>query len=406
VATVGKGMHARKDGRAGRWGVLRGRAPGSHWRRRQLRLGRALRVVGTGVGAIGLAVALLGQSGVVSAPATQLAAKSTSTGPLLVVANQSSARHVNSGNGDVVTYPTTLSEGTSAVGTFDGDGVDGPTDVAVDPQTGDVWVVNAMNDELQVFSPSAIHATGTLSPSETFTYATSGYPEAITFDSSGDLYIANSTGTFDEYTASELANARNGSELSDPALHFGSNSLQPVTGIAANGSDIWIVTQGGTSSAGLSEYSGGTLQWSVTIVSNIGQTFFGYGLALDSRGDLWVSGTDAGYPGAIVELSQSALDGLTSKSTTITPSFSINGSFTSLNFPRGITFDSSGNLWVANYAGQDLLEFSESDLGGGQDSGYFGKPTQSFVEPDGEQPSGLAVLPENKKQMVEIENRI
>jgi len=48
---------------------------------------------------------------------------------------------------------------------------------------------------------------------------------------------------------------------------------------------------------------------------------------------------------------------------------------------------------VANYAGQDLLEFSESDLGGGQDSGYFGKPTQSFVEPDGEQPSGLAVLP-------------
>jgi hypothetical protein len=78
VATVGKGMHARKDGRAGRWGVLRGRAPGSHWRRRQLRLGRALRVVGTGIGAIGLAVALLGQSGVVSAPATQLAAKSTS----------------------------------------------------------------------------------------------------------------------------------------------------------------------------------------------------------------------------------------------------------------------------------------------------------------------------------------
>jgi DNA-binding beta-propeller fold protein YncE len=186
---VGKGMHARKDGRAGRWGVLRGRAPGSHWRRRQLRLGRALRVVGTGVGAIGLAVALLGQSGVVSAPATQLAAKSTSTGPLLVVANRVSGNSVNGGDGGVVTYPTTLSGSTSAVGTFDG--VDGPTDVAVDPQTGDVWVVNATNDELQVFSPSAIHAKGTLTPSETFTYKTSGYPEAITFDQFGDLYIAN-----------------------------------------------------------------------------------------------------------------------------------------------------------------------------------------------------------------------
>ncbi len=60
----------------------------------------------------------------------------------------------------------------------------------------------------------------------------------------------------------------------------------------------------------------------------------------------------------------------------IAPTWTISGGTTGLSRPEALTLDSSGNIWVANYGGKDILEFSNPT--GGAPGNYSGSPIETL----------------------------
>ena len=79
------------------------------------------------------------------------------------------------------------------------------------------------------------------------------------------------------------------------------------------------------------------------------------GTAFDAIGNLWVT-INGGT--SIVEYSPLQL----ASSGTPTPAVTISANAGSLNAPSGLAFDAAGDLWVANYVGGSIVEFTPSQL--------------------------------------------
>jgi len=80
-----------------------------------------------------------------------------------------------------------------------------------------------------------------------------------------------------------------------------------------------------------------------------------YGDAFDAAGDLWVSNYSGG---TVAEFTPAQLQ----SSGAPTPAVVIGSTATSLHGPVGLAFDRAGNLWVANYSGETLVEFTPAQL--------------------------------------------
>jgi len=100
------------------------------------------------------------------------------------------------------------------------------------------------------------------------------------------------------------------------------------------------------------------------------------GLAFDSSGNLWVSDSTANR---IVEFKAPFTNGENESIVLGQPSFTTQSSpddtanQTDLNSPRGITFDSSGNLWVADNGYDRVVEFNAPFTNGEQESMVIGQ---------------------------------
>ena len=95
-------------------------------------------------------------------------------------------------------------------------------------------------------------------------------------------------------------------------------------------------------------------------LSNASNSLFGpSGLTFDASGDLWASNSRNGPDGSVVEFTRSQL----AASGSPTPAVTISSNGTNINGPYGLTFDSSGNLWVSNYGGNTVVEFAANQLG-------------------------------------------
>jgi sugar lactone lactonase YvrE len=197
------------------------------------------------------------------------------------------------------------------------------------------------------------HALGTIS-------AKVNAPQGLTFDSSGDLWVANSnTNTVCEYTKSELALASPAPSVtisSDP-----SGDLNTPGGLAFDSSgDLWVANTGVTT---VVEYTRSQLAktGSPTPRATISNASFNtpFGVAFDSSGDLWVS--DNAQPGspAVFKYTKSELAKASpAPSVTIALQASPDGDDTR----SGLAFDPRGDLWVVNSGGYSLVEFTKSDL--------------------------------------------
>ncbi len=78
-------------------------------------------------------------------------------------------------------------------------------------------------------------------------------------------------------------------------------------------------------------------------------------LALDNSGNLWVSDQASG---TILEFTAAEL----TTSGRITPPVVLSSAFGSISRPFSMTFDTHGNLWVANYGDSTVAAFSPSQL--------------------------------------------
>lgn len=122
------------------------------------------------------------------------------------------------------------------------------------------------------------------------------------------------------------------------------------------------------------------------------------GIAVDpNTGNIWVS--DVGYPPAAPEIYEFP----TSSGCPSTPTTTLGGASTKLQYPYAIAFDSSGNLWVADagsyaasFGPDQVLEFSASSLAAGGSLDVAPTDTISGSNTKLNGPEGIAIGPSNE----------
>ncbi|MDV3244729.1 MAG: hypothetical protein LYZ66_06115 [Nitrososphaerales archaeon] len=221
------------------------------------------------------------------------------------------------GEPDFASYTTTAAQ--SVVTSADG--------VALDP-SGNLWVVDYYSNRILMFSPpffSGMNANLVIGQSSFTTTASAtgasslNDPAGLTFDSSGNLWVA------DQLNNRVLMFAPPFSNGMSATLAIGQTTLS--TGIAS-------VTQNGL--------------------------YYPFDVAVDSGGNLWVSDY---YNNRILMFAPPFSTGMAASLVIGQPSFSSNSAGagqSGLNRPEGIGFDPRGNLWVADHSNNRVLRFAPS----------------------------------------------
>ncbi len=213
---------------------------------------------------------------------------------------------------------------------------------------GDLWVIGQSEQAVE-YDVSDLGADGSPSAKVTIT----GLPENPlwgAFDSSGSLWVASATGsTVVEFRADQLLV---GGALTPNVTITGLNTFLGVAFDAAG--NLWVATGIPDTVVMFSPAQlvvGGALVPDVTISANAGSLDFPVGVAFDAAGNLWVSNTSSS---TVVKFTPSQL----AVSGSPAPDVTISANAGSLDFPAGLAFDNSGDLWVANAGGESLVQFS------------------------------------------------
>ncbi|HEX3659782.1 MAG TPA: hypothetical protein VHV55_28615 [Pirellulales bacterium] len=175
-------------------------------------------------------------------------------------------------------------------------------------------------------NPAVVGATRSLATTASVTLTGLGYPAALAFDSSGNLYVANysSSGTVSEFAPGATTPSATLTGLTYPAaLAFDSSGNLYVANYTI-----------GT----VSEFAPGATTPSATLTGVVDPV----ALAFDSSGNLYVDNND--FSGTVSEFAPGAT----------TPSATLTG----LGDPRALAFDSSGNLYVADGGGSTVSEYA------------------------------------------------
>ncbi|MGP8207758.1 MAG: NHL repeat-containing protein [Acidimicrobiales bacterium] len=299
------------------------------------------------------------------------------SGPRDLVFGASGALWVADEEGDdLVEYaPDQLVSGSPApratISSGPSNGLSVPLGLAFDA-SGDLWVTNEEADDLVEYTPDQLES-GSPSPRVTVSGSSGGFdwPLGDAFDSSGDLWVANySTNSLVEFAPRQLTTgspAPTAVISSDTSGTSGtSDSLDGPDGLAFDASgDLWVANYDEVTGANsLVEFApsqlttGSPAPTAVISSDTSGSLDEPEGLAFDSSGDLWV----ANYSGnSLVEFAPRQL-ATGSPAPTAVISSDTSGS---LDEPEGLAFDSSGDLWVANYNSSTLVEYTPDELATG-----------------------------------------
>ena len=188
-----------------------------------------------------------------------------------------------------------------------GGSLDEPSGLAFGP-SGNLWVANNGNNTVVEFTPAQLAASGSPAPAVTLSSPHLNFPDGLVFDRLGDLWVANSEdSTVDEFTAAQLA----ASSSAAPAVILGPS--------ADNGLDV------------------------------------PGGVAFDPAGNLWVANN---ANNTVVEFTAAQLGGSGSP----TPAAILSATGGSLDEPSGLAFGPAGDLWVANFGNDTVVEFTPGQL--------------------------------------------
>ena len=179
-------------------------------------------------------------------------------------------------------------------------------------------------------------ATGNERPEAVITKGIDG-PGGISFDSSGDLWVANESGNVVEYSRADLASA---SPVPTVTLSFGGGGLafDPL-------GDLWVIN--------------GSLvvEFTKAEIAKSGAPKFVHAfadscsVAFDPDGDLWEGST---YD-TVAEFTKSQLGKSGGEPKVVITSTDLDG-------PCKPAFDHSGDLWAGNFNGNTVVEFTKAEL--------------------------------------------
>jgi hypothetical protein len=182
--------------------------------------------------------------------------------------------------------------------------------------------------------------TATFAPGTTLTSAGSSDAFVAKYDTSGTVQWARSIGGTSADNGYGIATDSNGN-VYVTGRYFGSVTFAPGTTLTSAGSSDAFVAKYDTS---------GTVQWA-TSIGGTGADY-GYGIATDSNGNVYVTGYYVGSAtiGSTTLTSAGSTDVFVVKydtSGTVQWATSIGG--TSFDYGRGIAVDSGGNVYVIGY---------------------------------------------------------
>jgi hypothetical protein len=163
----------------------------------------------------------------------------------------------------------------------------------------------------------------------------SAFPVAVAADGAGGMWLANQG----DHTVTHVAS--DGTILGRPTCCNGGNGV--ATDSAGN---AWISNYYGTSVSEVS-YAGAVLQPGI----QAGGISYPSGVVVDGNQDVWVANYRGTSFSKIAGINNAAGSG-----TALSPSTGF-GRDASLLLPFGIGVDMSGDVWVANFANNDLVEF-------------------------------------------------
>jgi sugar lactone lactonase YvrE len=171
------------------------------------------------------------------------------------------------------------------------------------------------------------------------------------------LVVGNdATGTLTSFPLSDRGEATPASSLSDS-----SGSLNyPIDGALDSAGDLWVPSSFANT---VLEYTrseivaGGNQTPAVTLRPGSANAFDDpSGAAFDAAGNLWVTSSDSD---SVVEYTKSELAAGGAQVPAVT--IVADGS-NSLDQPIGLDFDAAGNLWVSNFQGNTVVEYTKSQL--------------------------------------------
>jgi hypothetical protein len=250
------------------------------------------------------------------------------------VCNEQSDASVNEGLGSVTELAPDGSV-LSGPGGFTGGGVYFPEALTVDT-SGNVWLANFGNSTLAELGPDGVG----VSPGSGYSGGGLSFPVALALDESGQVWVADQgANQVSEFAAS-------GARLS-PSGGFTGGGLDSPQAVAVDQRDhVWVTNYYGGSVTELDArgvalspaagYTGGGLSGAAAI-------------AIDGAGRVWVTNY---WTDGISELSGSAAD---QPGTPLSPA----SGFTARSMlePLSLAVDPSGNLWVSNFGNDTVTEF-------------------------------------------------
>ena len=220
-----------------------------------------------------------------------------------------------------------------------------------------LWVPNAIGNTIVEFTSGQRTANGSPVPTLTNTSSALGFPSALVFDPAGNMWVTSArTPAVIEFTSKQLK-ALGATPDPTPAVTITSSVFADPLADFDRGGNLWVSDEVANEIYMFSRKqlkAGGDLTPAVTITSpDLGGA---RNLAFDKKGNLWIS-NDTGDQ--IEEFSKKGLG----KGGALTPAviLSDDGSG-SLNECKGIAFDRKGNLWVADLGSDTIVEFPASDL--------------------------------------------
>lgn len=228
---------------------------------------------------------------------------------------------------------------------------------------GNLWIAagGTGNDQIVEYASSELSTTSSPTPTLTLTSTnhTIALPQQITFDLSGDLWVANQiAGTVVEFTAAQLAGL-SGTHTLVPAMtltsaDWGANGVGTIA-FDVHGT-LWVYGFS-TGKIGVYAYPASSLTGSGAVtpavtITNASLSSGPQTLAFDPAGDLWVTTN-----GSIVEFTPSQLAAGGAQTPAV--AVGIPGSGTFIN---AMGFDDGGDLWLAVGGSSAIFAFTPSQL--------------------------------------------
>jgi sugar lactone lactonase YvrE len=257
-----------------------------------------------------------------------------------------------------------------------------------------LWVPNYNTGTIKGYSSKQRKTDFAGTPFKTITLPSGTKPNAVTFDSSGNMWVTDNAGArLLKYTPAQLLGS--GSPTPSAIITPPAAKISSPIGLAFDSSgQLWVANTNGVTMLTPAQLS--TTGSPDPLLLDGGASFgTPAGLAFNEAGDLWISQNSKNrltrYNAAtLATLAGFALTPDNSIASNLDAAPGLAPNLLSLNGPEGMAFDASGNLWVGNNVGYSLVKYTGLQISKGSSTpapvvfiGYSGASTRSVQQMGG-----------------------